>query len=478
MIDYIKMYVKNLKVAEKWLNSVYLKFNVEIGYNTGEISKNKIIANYRGLKFTIFHKDTTLTKIVRLQVTGSLHKYRNKGKHNYNDFDYSNLLEVIKELESKFYIHPYTTTIHNIEFGVNVFIMIEVNEMLKNLIAFKTYNFKTLSEDKQSIGKQLVNLNHRLKIYNKGKQSKLKTKELLRVEMHYNKMNELKKYNITTLADLTSLRNLKPLIKEITNRWSNIIYYDKSINLKHLTPTQQKRVLYSAIPRNWVEYTKKQRMRAKKRFKELMSKHGSTTQKDINDIIVNKWAELTAEKCPPFNHPEKEIQQQKSVPLLTVSIDGYKGDKTTLKKNNRIISKKRVIFLPIIPNKKKVCKNCNTDISHKRESAKYCSKKCSNKVTGKKRTLKRQKKILQEKESLKKIFKALNKSKLSLTISYKHDNKTYTDKLMQKEIKTTKIWIRNTQKIVVVGYCKNAPPIVLTSYRARKLLNTINKTNL
>ncbi|XKX05243.1 hypothetical protein R8G61_12905 [Tenacibaculum maritimum] len=289
---------------------------------------------------------------------------------------------------------------------------------------------------------------------------------MLRIEMHYNKMHDLKKYNIVTLSDLTVLSKVRPLVQEITSRWYNIIYYDKSINIKNLTPTQQKRVLYSATPRNWVELGKRQRTRAKKRFNELMNLHGSTTQKDISIIILNKWGELVsekcirfthskkedsaAEKCPPFTHPKKKIQQPKSVHLLPVSIDGYKVDKTTLKKTINILPKttpkRGVILLPIITTKKRVCKNCKTDISHKRTNAKYCSKTCSNKITGNVRTLKNQKIRLQEKEDLKKLLKILPKKRIWLMVSYKSDNEIYTDTLQQKEIQTTKEWIKKYKK--------------------------------
>ncbi|MFL0145014.1 hypothetical protein, partial [Tenacibaculum maritimum] len=69
MVDGVKIYVSST-VAEKWLNNPYLKFTIDVYYSTGEISKNKLIAKYQGLTFTIFYKDNTHTNIVRLQITG------------------------------------------------------------------------------------------------------------------------------------------------------------------------------------------------------------------------------------------------------------------------------------------------------------------------------------------------------------------------------------------------------------------------
>ncbi|CAA0172515.1 hypothetical protein [Tenacibaculum maritimum] len=483
MVDGVKIYVSST-VAEKWLNNPYLKFTIDVYYSTGEISKNKLIAKYQGLTFTIFYKDNTHTNIVRLQITGSLHKYWNKGKHNYNNFTFYDLTETIKELENRFYINPNISTIHNLEFGVNVKIPLTVTELLKNLVAFKTFFFKTLSEDKNSIGKQIVAEKHRLKIYDKGKQSRLKNvSDLLRIEMHYNKMHDLKKYNIVAVSDLTELRKVKPLIQEIVNRWDNVIYYDKSINIKHLKNEQERRrIVYSAAPRHWVELGKRQRTRIKKRFNELMSLYGSTTQKDISIIILNKWNELTAEKCPPFTHPKKKIQQTQSVHLLPVSIDGYKVDKTTLKKTINILPKttpkRGLILLPIITTKKGVCKVCSTDISHKKRGAKYCNKKCNNNHNGKMRTKKRQQKRYAEIKNLEKLILLIDKGKIWIMISYKASDGIYTDTLHQHEIATTSDWVHSVQKVLVTEYRKKAPPIKLTSYRARKLIKLINDKNL
>ncbi|MCG8815305.1 hypothetical protein G1K77_05885 [Tenacibaculum finnmarkense] len=62
-------------------------------------------------------------------------------------------------------------------------------------------------------------------------------------------------------------------------------------------------------------------------------------------------------------------------------------------------------------------------------------------------------------------------------ISYKTDSGIYTDTLKQSEIKTSKDWIKSVQKVLVTEYRKNAPPIILRSYRARKLLSEINTRN-
>ncbi|CAM1352394.1 hypothetical protein [Tenacibaculum insulae] len=459
---------------------------MQVDFETAVISSIKIIAKYKGLTFKIVYKDETHTQIRYSELSGSLHKFNNSGKHNYNDFTFMQLLEVVNVLKTDFYIEPQTAYLSNLEFGVNIYLLFSVSELLLNLVAYKNKDFKTLSNGRKRIGKQIVNQKHRNKIYDKGKQANLKVKNLARFEMHYNKMAELKKYGIVTLQDLTDIHKISPLVNELLSFWDNIIYYDKSINLKNLSPTQQKRVLYSAVPRNWFDFNRMQRMRAKSRFNELMSLHGSTSQKDISNLIANKWQELTAEKCIRFTQHKKQLSQTKSVYVLPVSMYGYNVTKTPLKSTPQITlkkpHKKTAILLPIIttkksPSKKRKCKTCKTDISHKKQYAKYCNKKCNNKHNGMKRTATRKKRILQEKTDLKKLLLILRKRDFDLCITYEEDSNLYTDFLTSKEIQTVKEWINKIQKVLITKYRKNAPPVILNSYRARKLISEINKKN-
>ncbi len=93
------------------------------------------------------------------------------------------------------------------------------------------------------------------------------------------------------------------------------------------------------------------------------------------------------------------------------------------------------------------------------------------------RTKKRQKARNTEKSNLNKLLLVLPRGKMWLMISYKTDSGIYTDTLKQTEINTTPDWIKKVQKVLITEYRKNAPPIILTSYRARKLIKEINNLN-
>ena len=286
----------------------------------------------------------------------------------------------------------------------------------------------------------------------------------------------LKKYNIVTLADLQDISKIKPLEDVLLSYWNDVVYYDKIIDWKRLTEFERKKILYYATPRNWSDFEIKQRYRAKKHFKELMLQFStSTTHKEIFDLIALKWQQLSVNICPQINHNLEPKNEKANVHKLTVSIDGYNVDKSTPKKESSKTPKKPPQKKANL--KRKKCKVCTSDLSHKKASSKFCTKKCNNHFHGKIRTKKRQSRIMQEKENLEKLLKILPKNKIWLMVSYKTSSGIYTDTLKQNEIHTSKDWIKKVQKILVTEYRKKAKPIILTSYRARKLITRINDFN-
>ncbi|MFL0171105.1 hypothetical protein [Tenacibaculum maritimum] len=479
MIDGFKILVRSY-VAQKWLSNKLLRFGAFVSVETSGLLGSTLVAKYQSLEFRIFFDEEGIVKSGL--VLGSLHKYFNKGKYNYNDFTFLDLQTVIKELETVFNIEPETSVIQNLEFGVNIQTPVTAKEILKNLVAFKNKGFSYFDVKRKRLGKSVTHQQSKLKIYDKGKTEKLGD-NLLRFEMKALKNAYLKRYDIKTLQDLTEISKIQALAVALVGFWDDVIYHDKIINYRALTEHQQKKYLYWATPRNWEDYNHKERYKQKQRYKKLVKKHGASTYADIKILLSQKAKELTAEKGGQINQVLTAETKHKKGDKLTEYVNGYLIPKSTLKN--------KPIFLPIITTKrsnkkaqKKVtkkrrgCMVCKKDITEKKATAKYCSKACNNKCNGMKRTQKNKRRILAEKENLQKILKALPKKKLWLMVSYKTDSGIYTDTLKQTEITTSKDWIRKTQKVLITGYRKNAPPIILTSYRTRKLLNEINNQNL
>ncbi len=112
MIDFIKSQDTKTDIQEL-LNNPLLEFESKFNVNTGETNETRKTAKYQDVTFEI-----TNNKYVSLK--GSLHKYSNKGKHNYNDFSFGSLIDTIFDLYRKFNINPHFVPINNIEFAVNI----------------------------------------------------------------------------------------------------------------------------------------------------------------------------------------------------------------------------------------------------------------------------------------------------------------------------------------------------------------------
>ena len=372
MIDGIKIEVSTLN-GNTWKTNKLLQFYTYTNVNTGELLDRTVVAKYKGLKFFIT-QSTKYKNRVYYSVRCSLHKYHNNGKHNANDFTFFDLQNVISELQQKFNIDPKTSVLRNIEFGVNINTPVEAKEVLKNLVSYGSTPFVMLKIQAETLGKVISKQQYKLKVYNKGKQYKQPTINLLRYEVSVKKMIFLQKHGIKTLADLQDSSKINPLGSLLLSYWDDVIYYDKAINWKQLTDFERKKILYYATPRNWADFEKKQRLRAKKHFKALMYQYStSTTHKEIYTLIANKWNDLTAVICPPFNHDLNEDLKTQNVHLLTVSIDGYKVDKTTHKKDYINFAQKHpkkkavLIFLIKEPQQNFAQKNVITSITEKSE---------------------------------------------------------------------------------------------------------------
>ena len=475
MIDGIKIDVHSLN-GSKWLSNKLLHFHTYTSVETGELLDGTIVAKYKGLKFFIT-QSTKYENRFYYSVRGSLHKYFNNGKHNANDFSFYDLQNVIQELQEKFSINPKTSTLRNIEFGTNVITPIDAKEVLKNLVCYGKYNFGTLKIEGLIVGKRIAKQQSSLKIYDKGKQYQ-KATNLVRFEIAVHKMVYLKKFGIVTLSDLQDIVKIEPLGSVLLSYWDDVIYYDKKIDWKRLTEFERKKILYYATPRNWSDFEIKQRYRAKKHFKELMQEFStSTTHKEIHNLIGSKWSDLSAKICPQINQGCKPKNESRNVHKLTVSIHGYNMDKSTLKKENEKIHKNHTQKSLIMIAKK--CKVCSSNISHKRTSTIFCSKKCNNHFHGKLRTQRNQQKRKLERQNLDKLLKLIPKKVLWFWITYntKNDVGLFSDYLYQSEINTTQDWINNILQVSVTGFRKNEKPIILTSYRARKLIKEINNLN-
>jgi hypothetical protein len=199
-------------------------------YNDGRIKYYAVFkqAFYRGLEFKIY--ETTESRDYRkITVEGSLHKYWNKGAHNFNDFGVNEIKEVLKDLKIEFDILPENCVLMQLEIGVNITPPIKTKNILESCIMHKRNPFKWIFTKDEGYYVQIKNQRHFIKIYDKkthyAKKGFQIDKEIMRIEKKWCKMFELNSKGIYTLHDLINydLSNFKT---DLLQLWQDVLFCD------------------------------------------------------------------------------------------------------------------------------------------------------------------------------------------------------------------------------------------------------------
>jgi hypothetical protein len=456
-----------------WERNQLLKFASSIDTTTGEILAKNRVAFYRGLSFHLV--PSTVSNAVHCFIKGSLAVYHNHGLNNAYDFNLSMLTNTIEELKELFAVNPNTAIIQTFEAGANLNINQPIKQVISGLRAYQNENFVLLKIEGANVGRMISRTEYALKIYDKGKQSGT-NKNLLRVEYAFRKSRHAQKFNINVLADLLNPSKLEAIKTALCEFWENVIFYDRGLRLREMSDKQTKKILYYLDATNWAKFSRMQRKRATDHFKELSGRFGtSSTQTEISELLSIKLDELTAVKCYDFPNYSAGYDSQKLdakmlrfPPLDELGKRNIKQSKNTIK----ITTTKKVENG--VKNQSKKCCVCSGDISHKKPISKYCSKHCNNSNHAKKRKMKRQNIKKVETENLSLILDTLAKTNLLLLVEYATVSGTYADRLEQKEIGTPPEWLGRVFKVTIEAH---PVQIVLTSYRARKLIKNLNRLN-
>lgn len=296
MIDFIKIILKDFD-RSKLERNLLLNFFDTINLTTGELKTvnrygNKVTpsknASFNGLEFKIYDNGT-------ITITGSLHKYWNEGKHNYNDFDNEAVLEVLNDLKTKFGIEPQHCVLKCLEIGINITPPIPTNEILDNCLLHKTKPFEYQKNSDEGKYKQVQHSQYIMKIYNKALHYKSKgfdiADEILRFEIKFTKMEKLNKLGVYTLQDLIDygLHNFK---KDLLTEWENVLYFDNPTRIDHLSNKTKNALLEYANPNYWTGLLAKNQNENfkyhKKQLKKITHENSNKVQNQISEIMSKK----------------------------------------------------------------------------------------------------------------------------------------------------------------------------------------------
>jgi len=288
MVDFVKLKILNPDI-KGIRNLSFLEWEQTTNEQTGEIKNNK--AEFKSLTVEIRYNQY-------LYISGSLHKYWNSIntgiEQNYNDFHFKDLECSIKDICTRFNLNPVNCKIDNIEFGVNVNTPIPVNEVLRSVINHKGKPFTTELEKKKYL-RECKHQRYFIKIYDKGLQNDL-TENIFRFEIKHMKLEDLKPFNILTLANLLKRDNISRLIEVLDANFNELLFYDYTIQETELPPPKRLILSNGQIPTYWIklkETNPDNYFKKRQRFRVLVKKYGKQNiQESTGNLITQKWNEL------------------------------------------------------------------------------------------------------------------------------------------------------------------------------------------
>jgi len=234
MIDYIKLSsrLNSSQVAEL---KNRIDFNASFNETTGEAEtilpngKKVSIRSYawiKNIKIELFHSRY-------IELAGSLHKYYNDGKHNYNQFGTKEAEIAINRLIDDSGLDLHDFKVDSIEVGVNLMPTILSDDIIDNALMYKRKPFEAKYCSDEGNYRQATLSEYWVKLYNKRlhyeKQGYNIGYEILRFELKINKMRVLAKYGVFTLEDL--MDNIEQIARDLLPKaWKEVLLYDPTMN--------------------------------------------------------------------------------------------------------------------------------------------------------------------------------------------------------------------------------------------------------
>ena len=289
MVDFVKLAIPRDKRQGLEGNSM-LNFILQVSEKTGEILNRKV-AEYKGLKFIIWNSGY-------IELQGSLHKYYNQGKHNYNDFTLLQLQEVIKDLSVSFNIPFGRLAVKNIEFGINLQPLYKSTMVLNNCLLAGATRIKDISLSATRYNyKQATKQRLWLKFYDKKKHYQKEynlTNEILRYELKYKKMIDLKEVGFYCLDELEKPSVLNGINTLLIKYWDSVLLFDKTIKTQELTKyVKDVKQNQWGNPNYWLELTPKKREKQRLLYSNIVNNHSDNIHLHIRNLINEKWNTLT-----------------------------------------------------------------------------------------------------------------------------------------------------------------------------------------
>ena len=212
----------------------------------------------------------------------------NDGKHNFNQFEKSNLIESVSLLSDKLKVNLRNFRVSGLEVGVNIKPPIDSQEIIANSLLYKSRPFESKYHNDEGNYKQVSLSEYRVKLYDKRLHYEAQGyevgEETMRFEIKYNSMRSVKQKGIFLLEDLE--QKIECLKEPLLNAWDKVLFFDPSINKKK---NNEKNIRYSNI-NYWMELKKKSTRTYNyqfNKFKKYTKENTCGIQAQVRDIMMD-----------------------------------------------------------------------------------------------------------------------------------------------------------------------------------------------
>ena len=287
MIDYIKL-SSRLNTTQMADLKNRIDFNGSYNESTGE--PEKILANGKKVSYrsTAWIKNIKLELFPKgyIELAGSLHKYYNDGKHNYNQFGRKEAETALKQLIEVTGLELPIFKVESVEVGVNLMPPIPSDDIINNALMYKRRPFEAKYCTDEGNYRQATLSEYLVKLYNKRLHYKIQGydigHEIIRFELKINKMRMLAKYRVFTLEDL--MNNIEDIAKDMLPKaWMEVMFYDPTINKQ----TEEQTIKYANI-NFWRGISKERRYNYHhKKLYRLMEGNTCAIQAQVKDLMLD-----------------------------------------------------------------------------------------------------------------------------------------------------------------------------------------------
>ena len=286
MIDYIKL-SSRLNTPEIADLRSKIDFFESINGSTGE--PEKILANGKKVSYrsTAWIKNIKLELFPKgyIEIAGSLHKYYNDGKHNYNQFGRKEAETALKRLIETCGLTLFDFKVESVEVGVNLMPPIPSDDIINNALMYKRKPFEAKYCTDEGNYRQATLSEYWVKFYNKRLHYEIQGydigHEILRFELKINKMRMLAKYRVFTLEDL--LNKIEDIAKDMLPKaWMEVLLYDPTVNKE----TKEKTIKYANV-NFWTVIAKERSYNYHHRkLYRLMEGNTCAIQAQVKDVML------------------------------------------------------------------------------------------------------------------------------------------------------------------------------------------------